>query len=72
MAKKSVSYEEAMAELMTKATIPVHPHTSIILGVGKSTAYQAAADGDIDSIKVRGARRVTCAPLRKKLGIEAG
>jgi excisionase family DNA binding protein len=71
MARKSVTYEQAMAELMSKATIAVHPTCSTLLGTGKSATYAAAASGQIESIKVGGRRRIPTAPLRKKLGIEA-
>ena len=43
-----------------KATITI-PHYAKIVGVGRSTAYEAARAGEVTTIKVRG-RVLVCVP----------
>jgi hypothetical protein len=59
-----------ISDLKTKPVVPVYPHTAALLGIGKSSAYEAAKSGEIDTIRIGGRIKVVSSSLRKRLGIE--
>lgn len=46
------------------------PRTAELLGIGRNQAYQAAARGDLPTVRLGGRILVLTAPLRRMLGAE--
>lgn len=61
--------KDALDEIQTKAVVPLWPHLGLALNLSRGSVYQAAANGEIETIKVGHVYRAITAPLRKKLGI---
>jgi len=57
--------------LRSRLTVSVE-EAAAILGLGRSTAYNAARAGELHAIKVQGRWLVPTAPLRKMLGLDDG
>ena len=58
-----------MDALRSRLTISVED-AAALLGIGRSTAYNAVRSGDLPAIKLQGRWLVPTAPLRKMLGID--
>ena len=63
--------EEVIEELRTKPTLPLWPHLGLLLDMSRGSVYQAAANREIDVIRIGHSIRAVTAPLRKRLGIDA-
>ena len=70
MSKDWITAERLKADLTNQLTVPLHPHVSMALGLCKGSTYKAAKAGEIETIRVGGALRVSTAWLRKKVGLE--
>lgn len=58
-------------EALTKATISIPEAGRLFFGVGKDAAYQAARNGDFETIAIGGRKVVPVAPLAARLGLRA-
>lgn len=61
---------DALTEILTKATVPVWPTVGVALGMCRNRAYQAAAKGQIPTLRFGRKLVVPTGPLRRLLGIE--
>jgi hypothetical protein len=68
---KSVTLEEALAEIRTKPVVPLWPHVGLALDISRTAVYAAARRGEIDTIGVGRLKKAKTAPLRRKLEIDA-
>jgi hypothetical protein len=61
-------------DIMTKLTVPLWPHAGKALGLGRSSTFDAARTGAIETLDLPGIRRkpVPTSFLRKKLGLGDG
>jgi hypothetical protein len=57
-------------DIMTKLTVPLWPTAGKALGLGRSSTYEGARTGEIETIKVGRRQPVSTAFLRRKLGLE--
>lgn len=64
---KNLTIEEALS----RPTISVQDAGRLFFGLGRNAAYNAAENGDFDTIRVRGRILVPVAPLAAKLGLRA-
>jgi len=69
--KPLMTNEQAMAEIRTKAVVDLWPTVATVLGLSRSSVYDAANRGEIDVIEFGRLKKAITAPLRKKLGLEA-
>jgi excisionase family DNA binding protein len=61
---------EKADEWWERPTVTI-PEAAELLGIGVSTAYRAARDGEIPVVRVAGRWLVPTAPLGRLLGLEA-
>jgi hypothetical protein len=61
--------QEVLRRLRGQATCSV-ADASIVLGIGRSTAYAAARDGSLPTLTISHRRLVSTAKLRSMLGLE--
>jgi excisionase family DNA binding protein len=58
-------------QLRTELSVSLWPTAAQALGIGRNTAYKAAAKGEIPGVYRIGDKiRVATAPLRTRLGLE--
>jgi len=62
---------EILEDIRTKPTVPPWPHAGKASGLTKGGTYAAIHRGEIEVIRFGRLFKVVCAPLRKRLGIEA-
>ena len=63
--------EEALAEIRCKPVVDLWPVVGVVLDMSRGSVYQAARNGDIDTIRVGHRIKAITEPLRKRLGINA-
>ena len=68
----SMRADEVKELLDSRALLPLWPETGSILGLCRNTTYDAAARGDIKTVRFGRLKRVPTAWLRQKLGLCAG
>ena len=61
--------EEIKQQIMTRLTVPLWPIAAKALGLGRSTAYDGARDGSIETVGIGDKHQVPTSFLRKKLGL---
>ena len=69
--KQSMTVEQAMTEIRTRAVVDLWPTVGTVLGLSRSSVYDAANRGEIDIVEFGRLKKAITAPLRKKLGMEA-
>ena len=62
--------DEVKELLDSRALLPLWPETGSILGLCRNTTYEAAARGDIKTVRFGRLKRVPTAWLRQKLGLD--
>jgi hypothetical protein len=65
-----LSDEEIMQAIMTKASVPLWPHTGRVLNIRRGATYDAGKDGRIPTLGVSRKQDVSTAWIRQKLGIQ--
>ena len=63
--------QQALTEIMTKPVVPLWPQVGLVLDMSRGSVYEAARNGDIDTIRVGHRIKAITAPLRRKLGLDA-
>jgi hypothetical protein len=63
--------EQAMEEIRTKPVVPLWPHLGLVLRMSRGAIYNAANNGEIETLRYGKSIKAITAPLRKKLGIDA-
>ena len=58
-----------LEEALTKPTISVVEAGRLFFGIGRNAAYEAAAKGDFQTMKIGGRIVVPVAPLAERLGL---
>ena len=66
------SFAEIIAEIRSKPTVPLWPHAGRAYGLGKSATYKAAHAGEIDVVRIGRLLKAVTAPMRNRLGLDAG
>jgi hypothetical protein len=66
-----VKLQDAIEEIRTRPVVPLWPQVGLILDMSRGSVYEAARNGEIDTIRVGHRIKAVTAPLRKKLGIDA-
>jgi hypothetical protein len=56
-------------DIMTKLTVPLWPTAGKALGLSRSSTYEGARNGEIETIEIGRRKPVPTAFLRKKLGL---
>jgi hypothetical protein len=64
----SMKIKDALAELDEKPLISI-PTAGVLLGLSRSGAYEAAARGEIETLRIGRLKKVISAPLREQLKI---
>jgi hypothetical protein len=72
MQKRDSSYEEILAEIRSKPTVPLWPHAGMAYGLGKSATYKAAHAGEIEVMRLGRLLKAVTAPMRARLGLSNG
>jgi hypothetical protein len=62
---------EILADIRTKAAVPLWPHAGKAYDLGKSATYKAAHAGDIEVIRIGRLLKAVTAPMRTRLGLDA-
>jgi hypothetical protein len=62
--------EQILEEIRRKPTVKVWPHAGRALGLGRGSAYAAAARNEIDVIRIGRSVRAVSATLRQRLGLD--
>ena len=60
-----------LEEALTRPTISVPDAGRLFFGLARNSAYAAAKDGDIPTIKIGGRIMVPVAPLAERLGLRS-
>jgi hypothetical protein len=68
---KTVKLQDALEQIMTKPVVPLWPQVGLVLDMSRGSVYEAARNGEIDTIRIGHRIKAVTAPLRKKLGIDA-
>ena len=63
--------QEALTEIMTKPVVPLWPQVGLVLDMSRGSVYEAARNGDIDTIRVGHRIKAVSASLRRKLKLDA-
>ena len=63
--------QDAIKEIKTRPVVPLWPQVGLVLDMSRGSVYEAARNGEIDTIRVGHRIKALTAPLRKKLGIDA-
>jgi hypothetical protein len=63
--------EDAVQEIRTRPAVPLWPHVGLALNLSRGSVYTAAANGEIEVIRIGRSIRAVSAPLRKQLGLDA-
>lgn len=69
--KEQMTLEKAMSDVRNKAVVELWPTVALVLGLSRSSVYEAANRGEIDVVEFGRLKKAVTAPLRKKLGLEA-
>lgn len=69
VARLSPPLPSALPDPEQQPTVPLWPTAGQALGIGRSTAYNGARNGDIPTIRVGDRYLVPTAALRKMLGL---
>ncbi len=59
-----------LEEALSKPTISVSDAGRLFFGIGRNSAYEAAARGDFQTVKIGGRIMVPVAPLAASLGLQ--
>ena len=60
-----------LEDIGTRPTCPLWPHAGLALGISRTSAYEAAKTGAIETIRIGHRVVALTAPLRQKLKIDA-
>jgi hypothetical protein len=61
--------KEILQRIMTELTVELWPTAGNALGIGRSSTYEGARNGEIETIAVGRRRPVPTSFLRRKLGL---
>ena len=68
---KSQRQQDLIRDISTRSTCSVEEAAAVV-GIGRSTAYAAARDGSLPTVRLSGRILVPCAKLLALIGIEEG
>ena len=68
---KAMKVEDAVEAVMKKPTIPIWPHTAILLDLSRGAAYEAAKRGEIETVRYGKSIKAVSASLRRRLKLDA-